>query len=96
MESNSEEGRIQVSQSTYERVKHLQMEFEERKLEVKGKGSMLGYLLNDMYHLRARLNEEDETMLVKNMRMEMGMLESEPSEHSENAERVDDEDSLRL
>ncbi|KAG2378058.1 hypothetical protein C9374_008680 [Naegleria lovaniensis] len=50
MESTSKSGRIQCSRSTYERVYDLGLEFEERRVEVKGKGSCQTYLLNDKHH----------------------------------------------
>ncbi|EFC47659.1 predicted protein [Naegleria gruberi] len=50
MESTSLPGRIQVSRSTYERVYDMGYEFEERRIEVKGKGSTQTYMLNNMYH----------------------------------------------
>ena len=50
MESNSKPGRIQISRSTYERVYDLGFEFEERTIDVKGKGMCTCYLLNERYH----------------------------------------------
>ncbi|KAL9657039.1 hypothetical protein ABK040_014587 [Willaertia magna] len=44
MESNSLPGRIQLSRVSYERV-HDMWKFEEREIEVKGKGNMKTYLL---------------------------------------------------
>ena len=49
MESNSLSGRIQLSRSSYERVYDI-FEFEERKIEVKGKGMTLAYLLKEKHH----------------------------------------------
>ncbi|EFC40474.1 predicted protein [Naegleria gruberi] len=51
MESTSLPGRIHISRSTYERVYDLGMEFEERMVEVKGKGLCKTYLLKDKYHV---------------------------------------------
>ena len=50
MESTSKNGRIQISRSTYERVFDLGFEFEEREVDVKGKGIIKTYLLNDKHH----------------------------------------------
>jgi len=52
MESNSENGRIQVSRSTYERVYDMGFEWDERTIDVKGKGSMQAYLLKKK-HVRS-------------------------------------------
>ena len=51
MESNSEPGRIQISRSTYERVHDLSYEWEERRIDVKGKGLCQTYLLKPEYHV---------------------------------------------
>ncbi|KAF0977991.1 hypothetical protein FDP41_003313 [Naegleria fowleri] len=56
MESTSLSGRIQISRSTYERVHDLDLQFEERNIEVKGKGVMQSYLLSDKAHERAVLS----------------------------------------
>ncbi|EFC37957.1 predicted protein [Naegleria gruberi] len=45
MESTGVPGTIQISRSTYERVFDLGYEFEEREIEVKGKGSVKTYLM---------------------------------------------------
>ncbi|EFC38821.1 predicted protein [Naegleria gruberi] len=50
MESTSLAGRIHISRSTYERVHDLGLEFEERQVEVKGKGLCQTYLLLAKYH----------------------------------------------
>ncbi|KAG2393526.1 hypothetical protein C9374_007057 [Naegleria lovaniensis] len=50
MESTSLNGRIQVSRSTYARVFDLGYEFEEREVDVKGKGTVKTYLLNAKHH----------------------------------------------
>ncbi|EFC40344.1 predicted protein [Naegleria gruberi] len=52
IESTSLSGRIQISRSTYERVHDLGFEFEERYIEVKGKGMTTCYLLNDKHHTK--------------------------------------------
>ena len=49
MESTSLPGRIQISRSTYGRVYDL-FEFEERLIEVKGKGECQTYLLKEKHH----------------------------------------------
>ncbi|EFC43400.1 hypothetical protein NAEGRDRAFT_68774 [Naegleria gruberi] len=49
MESTSLPGRIQISRSTYGRVYDL-FEFEERMVEVKGKGLSQTYLLKEKHH----------------------------------------------
>ena len=59
MESNSKPGRIQVSRSTYERVHDLGFEFEERSIEVKGKGVMRAYLIHEKHHTSATLTNTD-------------------------------------
>ena len=59
MESNSKPGRIQISRSTYERVYDLSFAFEERKIEVKGKGQTQCYLLDAKHHESALLTEEE-------------------------------------
>ncbi|EFC49440.1 predicted protein [Naegleria gruberi] len=51
MESTGEPGRIQISRTTYERVHDLGMEFEERKIDVKGKGLCQTYLLKKKHHV---------------------------------------------
>ncbi|EFC39675.1 predicted protein [Naegleria gruberi] len=58
MESTSLSGRIQISLSTYERVKHIGFEFEERSVEVKGKGLCNTYLLSDKHHVKAVVEDE--------------------------------------
>ncbi|EFC42124.1 predicted protein [Naegleria gruberi] len=50
MESTGVPGRIQISRTTYERVYDLGFEFDERQVEVKGKGRMQAYLLNSKHH----------------------------------------------
>lgn len=50
MESSSLPGRIHCSRSTYERVYDLGYEFEERFVEVKGKGHLQTYLLKEKHH----------------------------------------------
>ncbi|EFC35924.1 predicted protein [Naegleria gruberi] len=53
MESNSIPGRIQISRSTYERVYDLGFTFEERHLNVKGKGECIAYMLHEKHHTPA-------------------------------------------
>ncbi|KAL9657703.1 hypothetical protein ABK040_005056 [Willaertia magna] len=53
MESTSEPGRIQISRSTYERVYDLGYKFEERKINVKGKGLTTTYMLDSKHHSTA-------------------------------------------
>ncbi|KAG2382984.1 hypothetical protein C9374_004951 [Naegleria lovaniensis] len=50
MESTGVPGRIHISRSTYERVYDMGLEFEERKIEVKGKGECQTYLLAAKHH----------------------------------------------
>ena len=50
MESNSKPGRIQISRSTFERVHDLKFDFEERRLDIKGKGLCACYLLHQKHH----------------------------------------------
>ncbi|EFC49186.1 predicted protein [Naegleria gruberi] len=64
MESNSKPGRIQISRSTYERVHDLGFTFEERKIEVKGKGLTQTYLLDAKHHQSAVLTEEELTVTI--------------------------------
>ncbi len=59
MESNSLPGRIQISRTTYERVYDLGFVFEERKIEVKGKGSCQTYLLDSKHHESAILTAQE-------------------------------------
>ena len=59
MESTSESGRIQVSRSTYERVYDLGMEFEERRVDVKGKGMCQTYMLKKAHHVNPLENETE-------------------------------------
>ncbi|EFC43412.1 adenylate/guanylate cyclase [Naegleria gruberi] len=56
MESTSKNGRIQISRSTYERVFDLGYDFEEREVDVKGKGIVKTYLLNDKHHRHLKNN----------------------------------------
>ena len=64
MESNSLPGRIQVSRSCYERVHDLNYEWEERKLDIKGKGVCSCYLLDSKHHAKA-IVEDEEVEVVK-------------------------------
>nr|CAG4715577.1 unnamed protein product [Naegleria fowleri] len=50
MESTGVPGRIHISRSTYERVHDMGLEFEERRVEVKGKGECKTYLLAAKHH----------------------------------------------
>ena len=59
MESTSLSGRIQISRSTYERVYDLGYEFEERMVEVKGKGLCNTYMLKAHHHDCAVVTEGD-------------------------------------
>ena len=56
MESNSIPGRIQISRSCYERVHDLNYEWEERRIDVKGKGVQTCYLLSDKHHINAMID----------------------------------------
>ena len=61
MESNSVPGRIQISRSCYERVHDLNYEWEERRIDVKGKGVQTCYLLSDKHHINAMVDVADST-----------------------------------
>ena len=50
MESCGVAGRVHISRATFERVYDIGMEFEERQVEVKGKGMMQSYLLHSKHH----------------------------------------------
>ncbi|KAG2379273.1 hypothetical protein C9374_007412 [Naegleria lovaniensis] len=65
MESTSKPGRIQISRSSYERVYDLGFSFEERKLEVKGKGLTQTYMLNAKHHESAVLTNEEMLELIE-------------------------------
>ena len=72
MESTGVPGRIQISRTTYERVYDLGFEFEERQVEVKGKGQMQAYLVNAKHHTNplielvstAMIDEEDDDLSI--------------------------------
>lgn len=64
MESTSLSGRIQVSRSTYERVYDLGFEFEERSVQVKGKGQCNTYMMKSEHHVSAIVDEEEEGPLT--------------------------------
>jgi len=68
MESTSLAGRIQISRSTYERVYDLGMDWDERKVDVKGKGLCQTYLLKERHHINPlpseNSNETTEDMEV--------------------------------
>ncbi|KAG2382710.1 hypothetical protein C9374_005290 [Naegleria lovaniensis] len=52
MESSSLPGRIQLSRSSYERVYDIAgLSFEERVIDVKGKGECVAYLLDEKHHI---------------------------------------------
>ena len=59
MESTSVSGRIQISRTTYERVYDLGFEFEEKNVNVKGKGACTTYLLKPHHHVTATVTEEE-------------------------------------
>ena len=62
MESTGISGRIQCSRTTYERVHDLGFDFDERKVEVKGKGLLQTYILNAKHHVNPTITiEEDVT-----------------------------------
>ena len=67
MESTSESGRIQLSRATYERTHDMGMEFEERRIDVKGKGLCQTYLLKQQYHVNPLETEE----MFEKMQQEM-------------------------
>ena len=60
MESTSLPGRIQISRSTYERVYDLGWRFEQRIVDVKGKGECMTYLISDNCHMPSLVNQEEE------------------------------------
>ncbi|KAG2393520.1 hypothetical protein C9374_007051 [Naegleria lovaniensis] len=60
MESTSLPGRIHLSRSTYERVHDLEFDFEERAIEVKGKGKCQTYLLKPHHHVNPLYNALEE------------------------------------
>ncbi|KAG2373678.1 hypothetical protein C9374_011967 [Naegleria lovaniensis] len=78
MESTGVPGRIQISRTTYERVHDMGLEFEERQVEVKGKGLMQSYLLLAKHHANPIVEREaleddddenqciDQVMLLRN------------------------------
>ncbi|EFC41734.1 predicted protein [Naegleria gruberi] len=59
MESTSLGGRIHCSRSTYERVYDLGFEFEERMVEVKGKGLCTTYMMKAHHHACAVVSEDE-------------------------------------
>ena len=69
MESTSIPGRIQISRPTYERVHDLVLsdgftkgqvvEFDEQKVQVKGKGIMTTYILQERFHSRSLFENSD-------------------------------------
>ncbi|EFC37349.1 predicted protein [Naegleria gruberi] len=80
MESTSKPGQVQISRSTFERVHDLpKLKFEERFVEVKGKGKMQSYLVDPSCHDCAKLNEETIKVLIdeeKSLRNELNPRES--------------------
>ena len=66
MESNSIAGRIHLSRASYERVHDLQFEFEERKINIKGKFSQT-YLLNAKHHQTAPLSKNEQQELISQL-----------------------------
>ncbi|EFC40264.1 predicted protein [Naegleria gruberi] len=56
MESTGQPGRVQISRSTYERVYDMGLEFEEKRVEVKGKGIMQSYLLSARHHISTKVD----------------------------------------
>ena len=59
MESNSQPGRIHLSRSTYERVYDLDFEFEERKIEIKGKPTQ-SYFLSAKHHAKSHISKAEQ------------------------------------
>lgn len=80
MESNSKPGRIQLSRSSYERVYDLGYHFEERKIDVKGKGISQTYLLDNKHHETAVLTKEEMVQLMEE--------ETKQVEHAEEDDNV--------
>ena len=95
MESNSKPGRIQLSRPSYERVHDLGLEFEERNLDVKGKGMCSTYLLKDHHHERGLLSKEDLMEIVREnvLRNEGGF---EDDQNSEGGAVSDEEGDLEV
>ena len=76
MESTSLPGRIQISRSTYERVHDLGFEFEEKNVDVKGKGLCKTYLLKSQHHLSALVSQEELSSLLNQNEYETTLLDT--------------------
>nr|CAG4717821.1 unnamed protein product [Naegleria fowleri] len=83
MESTSKPGRIQISRSTYERVYDLGFTFEERKVELKGKGLTQTYMLNSKHHVSAILTNEEMLDLMETTQDNSNMGETGSAKASE-------------
>ncbi|KAG2388840.1 hypothetical protein C9374_000279 [Naegleria lovaniensis] len=81
MESTSLPGKIQISRSTYERVYDLGFEFEERMVEVKGKGTCKTYLLKSHHHVSALI---DENVFVTRIEQPAAIVALSTTMHSPN------------
>ena len=64
MESTSLPGRIQISRTTYQRVYDIGFDFEQRSVEVKGKGVCETYLLKDKHHAKTLVTYEELNQLL--------------------------------
>ena len=65
MESTSLSGRIQISRSTYERVWDIMgLSYEERNVQVKGKGLCTTYLVDAKHHVNPIVEFENEEEVV--------------------------------
>ncbi|EFC41275.1 predicted protein [Naegleria gruberi] len=78
MESTSMAGRIQISRSTYQRVYDIGFEFEQRSVEVKGKGVCETYLLKDKHHAQTVVTEEE---IIELQQLQQQQQERRPSIH---------------
>lgn len=79
MESTSLTNRIQISRSTYERVFDLGYDFEEREVDVKGKGQVKAYLLNEQHHKQVEVDQciiDNDNQIVTNLRESISFLEN--------------------
>ncbi|KAG2393812.1 hypothetical protein C9374_003576 [Naegleria lovaniensis] len=91
MESTSLAGRIQISRSTYERVYDLGFEFEERSVEVKGKGNCNTYLLKAHHHVSALVTEEEAAAVSR-----VSASQNAPSSNNDYQDSIGSKDSEQL
>ena len=88
MESTGIPGRIHISRSTYERIYDL-YEFEERSIEVKGKGMCQTYLLKEKHHVNPIFSKTPPTLqhqvsssCINLEENDIEVVETKPSLHS--------------